>query len=41
LQYEEACLFKRAAAYAYGLAKVHVFIDGNKRAAFVTGAIFP
>ena len=29
-----------AAAYAFGLAKAHAFNDGNKRAAFLTAAIF-
>jgi death on curing protein len=29
-----------AAAYAYGLAKNHPFIDGNKRAAFMAMMIF-
>ena len=40
LQYEEAGLFKCAAAYAYGIAKAHAFVDGNKRTAFVSGATF-
>ncbi len=29
-----------ASAYAYGLAKNHPFIDGNKRASFVACALF-
>lgn len=29
-----------AAAYAFGLAKNHGFIDGNKRAAFMTAYVF-
>ena len=29
-----------AAAYIYGLAKNHGFIDGNKRTAWVTGRVF-
>lgn len=29
-----------AAAYAYGLAQIHGFIDGNKRTAFVVAAVF-
>jgi death-on-curing protein len=29
-----------AAAYAFGLAKNHPFLDGNKRAAFVACAVF-
>ena len=28
------------AAYAFGLAKNHVFIDGNKRAAFLAAGLF-
>ena len=30
-----ASLFQLAASYAFGLAKNHAFIDGNKRTAFV------
>lgn len=33
-------LFELAASYAYGLAKNHPFIDGNKRAAFVVAITF-
>lgn len=29
-----------AAAYAFGLAKNHAFIDGNKRAAFLSAGLF-
>ncbi len=29
-----------AAAYAYGLARNHGFLDGNERAAFVTALVF-
>jgi len=29
-----------AANYAFGLAKAHVFVDGNKRTAFVTAVTF-
>ncbi len=29
-----------AAAYAYGLARNHAFIDGNKRTAYVTARLF-
>ncbi len=29
-----------AAAYGYGIAKNHPFIDGNKRTAFLTTAVF-
>ena len=40
LQYEDADTFECAAAYAYGIAKAHAFVDGNKRTAFVTSATF-
>ncbi len=33
-------LFDLAASYAFGLAKNHPFIDGNKRTAFVTAVLF-
>lgn len=33
--YSEPTLFDLAAAYGYGLAKNHPFIDGNKRTAFM------
>jgi len=33
-------IFDLAAAYAYGFAKNHPFVDGNKRVAFVTMATF-
>src|SRR5580704_1370329 len=29
-----------AASYAYGLAKNHAFVDGNKRVAFVAAGLF-
>lgn len=35
-RYEQADLASLAAAYAFGLAKNHAFVDGNKRAAFMT-----
>jgi death-on-curing protein len=38
--YERAGLPELAAAYAFGLAKNHAFVDGNKRAAFMTMATF-
>jgi death-on-curing protein len=38
--YESSALPELAAAYAYGLAKNHAFVDGNKRIAFMTLAIF-
>jgi len=39
-QYEQVPLHELAAAYAFGLAKNHAFVDGNKRIAFLTAAIF-
>ena len=33
--YEQASLAELAAAYAFGLAKNHAFVDGNKRIAFM------
>ena len=39
-QYEQAELAELAAAYAYGLAKNHAFVDGNKRIAFLSMRIF-
>jgi death on curing protein len=39
--YEEApLLFGLAAAYGFGLAKNHPFIDGNKRVAFMAMYVF-
>ncbi|MBF0268921.1 MAG: type II toxin-antitoxin system death-on-curing family toxin [Alphaproteobacteria bacterium] len=38
--YETADIVSLAASYAYGLAKNHPFIDGNKRIAFMAAAIF-
>ena len=39
--YNKGCtLFELAAAYSFGLAKNHAFVDGNKRIAFVAGTIF-
>ncbi len=38
--YESASLPALAAAYAYGIAKAHAFVDGNKRTAFVTALTF-
>jgi death-on-curing protein len=37
---EGAGLDRLAAAYAFGVAKAHAFVDGNKRTAFVTAATF-
>jgi death on curing protein len=39
-QYEQEDLAALAAAYAFGLAKNHAFVDGNKRAAFMTMMVF-
>src|SRR6202158_3065409 len=38
--YEQADLAELAAAYAFGLAKNHAFVDGNKRIAFITMVAF-
>jgi death-on-curing protein len=38
--YGEADLVKLAAAYAFGVARNHPFVDGNKRVAFLTMAAF-
>ncbi|MDR1281086.1 MAG: type II toxin-antitoxin system death-on-curing family toxin [Opitutaceae bacterium] len=38
--YDNPTLFEMAAAYAYGIAKTHPFLDGNKRAAFITAIVF-
>ena len=38
--YEQAELAELAAAYAFGLAKNHAFVDGNKRIAFMTMMTF-
>ena len=37
---EHVLLWRLAAAYAYGIAKNHPFIDGNKRAAFMAMNLF-
>src|SRR5687767_14811843 len=39
-QYEQAELPELAAAYAFGLAKNHTFVDGNKRIAFTAMVLF-
>ena len=36
----DADLFDLAAAYAFGLAKNHPFVDGNERTAFVVMTLF-
>ena len=38
--YEKASLFDLAAAYAFGIARNHPFIDGNKRTALVSAFAF-
>jgi len=38
--YEQAGLPELAASYAFGLAKNHAFVDGNKRIAFMTMVVF-
>ena len=37
---DDATLPRMAAAYAFGLAKNHAFLDGNKRTAWVVCAVF-
>lgn len=39
-EYETPPVQMLAAAYAFGIAKAHAFIDGNKRTAFVTALTF-
>jgi death-on-curing protein len=39
-QYEQASLPELAAAYAFGFAKNHDFVDGNKRIAFMAMMTF-
>ena len=39
-RYEQSDLAELAAAYAFGLAKNHAFIDGNKRMAFMAMRVF-
>ena len=38
--YGKPTIYELSAAYAFGLAKNHPFIDGNKRIGFATGIIF-
>lgn len=38
--YGETDLAALAAAYAFGIARNHPFVDGNKRAAFVVMSVF-
>jgi death on curing protein len=39
-RYEKADLAELASAYAFGLAKNHAFVDGNKRIAFMAMTVF-
>jgi death on curing protein len=38
--YQQVSLTELAAAYAFGLAKNHAFVDGNKRIAFMAMMVF-
>lgn len=38
--YEEADVARLAASYASGIAQNHPFVDGNKRAAFLSAGLF-
>jgi len=38
--YSETTVFDLAAAYACGIVRDHPFIDGNKRVAFISAALF-
>jgi death-on-curing protein len=38
--YGEPTAFQLAASYAYGVARNHPFVDGNKRTAFVASVLF-
>lgn len=41
ISYEpNASIFDLAAAYSFGIAKNHPFVDGNKRTAFTIGTLF-
>jgi death-on-curing protein len=39
-EYERADIVELGAAYAFGIAKNHPFVDGNKRVAFLSMAAF-
>lgn len=39
-RYEQADLAQLAAAYAFGLARNHAFVDGNKRISFMSLMVF-
>ena len=36
----QSTVFELAAAYSYGIAMDHPFVDGNKRTALMTGLVF-
>jgi len=38
--YEDPDIYRLAASYAFGLARNHPFMDGNKRCAFLVAAVF-
>jgi death-on-curing protein len=38
--YGKPSLFELTAAYAFGIARNHPFVDGNKRTAFVASVVF-
>ena len=38
--YEKPDIFDLAATYAHGIVKNHPFVDGNKRAGFMTAYVF-
>ena len=40
LEYENSDVFDLAAAYGFGLARNHGFVDGNKRTAYVVTRLF-
>jgi death-on-curing protein len=40
INYEQPTAFELAAAYAFGLARNHPFVDGNKRTALVAAFTF-
>ena len=39
-EYEQPDIIELAAGYAFGLARNHPFLDGNKRIAFTTAILF-
>src|SRR3981189_1271067 len=39
-RYEQSDMAELAAAYAFGLAKNHAFVDGNKRIPFMAMTVF-